>query len=119
MKIIKKSFVVLIVLILNLIFLTDKVNAATYSATVPDSNVLFEGIGNYSIATAVSNFAKCGDTFSIRCSATWIKSYPNSVSDIQYDWSEVQSRLAEDGITNLSNITGSKIVFDGTVKRRT
>ena len=82
-----------------------------------EDNVIFEGVGKYAFATAGSNNADRGETTG--SGYKWIVAPPDSTR-INYDWATVEAQiLAETGLTTITNITGSYLNLEGTLKSAT
>ncbi len=79
-------------------------------------NIIFEGVGNYKFVIAGNNNAKRA-TYLGAGDHSMIYSTPEDVDDISYDWNDVLERLNTDGITEISNMSGSYLDFEGNIKK--
>ena len=79
----------------------------------------FEGVGHYAFGLAGSNNCTHGSSHETALSESrFVVSTPDSVSSpsVSYNWNTVKNRLRNDGITDISNITGGYLVASGKIK---
>ena len=127
-----KKIIIIGTIILIIILVTGYVVKKLNSSYSLPTTLAFEDIGHYAFAIGGSNSAYRGGYIGDKDHRSYIESYPNSVLDIEYDWNTVKENLANDGITfnerlctsnsstipkNCTNMTGSKINFEGKVKK--
>jgi len=75
---------------------------------VVEGTKLFEDIGHYEVAIAGNNNADRGT--GINTNVKLINSYPEN-------WDEIKKNIPEDILSRINNMSGSRLDFDGTIKR--